>query len=56
MRDDYGYFGKGIDGYVHYMQAQDEGKKRGPGGGSGGGCLSVLLVALGILLGIGMLL
>lgn len=26
--DDYGYFGKGIDGYVHYKQALDENFKR----------------------------
>mgnify|MGYP001224350035 CR=1 FL=1 len=26
---DYGYFGKGITGYVHYMQAQ---KESGSGG------------------------
>lgn len=24
MKDDYGYFGKGIEGYVHYMQAVNE--------------------------------
>ena len=56
MRDDYGYFGKGIDGYVHYTQAQGEGKRRGSGGGSGGGCLTAVLLAVGILIGIGMLL
>lgn len=26
-QDDYGYFGKGIDGYVHYKQAFDESLK-----------------------------
>jgi hypothetical protein len=24
MQDDYGYFGKGLDGYVHYMQEAEE--------------------------------
>ncbi len=48
MDDDYSYFGKGTEGYIHYMQAQDEisGKKRGGGGrrGGNGGCLGTLLV------------
>jgi hypothetical protein len=48
MADDYGYFGKGTEGYIHYMQAQDEisGKKRGGGGKRGGGCLQAMLAAL----------
>jgi hypothetical protein len=48
MDDDYGYFGKGTEGYIHYMQAQDEisGKKRGSGGKRGGGCLQTMLVIL----------
>lgn len=48
MKNDYGYFGKGTEGYIHYMQAQGEasGKKRGGGGrrGGNGGCLGTLLV------------
>ncbi|MEN6339247.1 MAG: hypothetical protein ABFD03_03895 [Clostridiaceae bacterium] len=51
MKNDYGYFGKGTEGYIHYMQAQDEtsGKKRGGGGRSGGGCLQTVLLALCLL-------
>jgi hypothetical protein len=48
MDDDYGYFGKGINGYVHYMQAQQEnssGRGNG-GGGKKGGCLTIVLVVL----------
>ncbi len=32
MKDDYGYFGKGIDGYVHYHQflTHDRQMLRGP--------------------------
>lgn len=47
MADDYGYFGKGTEGYIHYMQAQEEisGKKGGGGKrGGNGGCLGTLLV------------
>ena len=46
MDDDYGYFGKGITGYVHYNEAT----KRGSGGGrgSGSGCLTLILTVLGI--------
>lgn len=58
MKDDYGYFGKGIDGYVHYMQAQNESKgggekrvkKNGGSGGDGGdGSLKIVFIALAIL-------
>lgn len=49
MADDYGYFGKGTEGYVHYMQAVEEnsGKKGGGGGkrGGNGGCLQTILLA-----------
>jgi hypothetical protein len=32
MKDgDYGYFGKGIDGYVHYMQTFNATRKNGEG-------------------------
>lgn len=47
MKNDYGYFGKGTEGYIHYMQAQEEisGKKGGGGKrGGNGGCLGTLLV------------
>ena len=40
MSDDYGYFGKGITGYVHYNEAV----KRSSGGGGGGGCSTTVLV------------
>ena len=33
MANDYGYFGKGIDGYVQYMQTFNQVKKGGGGGG-----------------------
>lgn len=38
MSDDYGYFGKGIDGYVHYMQAVGDSNKGGGGGSKKDGC------------------
>ena len=38
MSDDYGYFGKGTEGYVHYMQAFDESNKGGGGGSNKNGC------------------
>ncbi|HML67818.1 MAG TPA: HFLK protein [Clostridia bacterium] len=46
MPKDYGYFGKGITGYTHYMQAfsRNNGGRK-PSGGKGG-CLSVLLLLL----------
>ena len=30
-KDDYGFYGKGIDGYVHYKRAFDETQKSAPG-------------------------
>ena len=33
--DDYGYFGKGLTGYAHYMEAL---KDSGSGGGGRRGC------------------
>lgn len=38
MSDNYGYFGKGIDGYAHYMLAFDESNKGGGGGPKKDGC------------------
>ncbi|MEG1437423.1 MAG: HFLK protein [Oscillospiraceae bacterium] len=49
--DDFGYFGNGIDGYVHYNQAFDRNFKGGGGGGNGGGgsgCLTAFLPILAI--------
>ena len=48
MSDDYGPYGSGLDGYVHYMQAFNETQKGGGGGGptSNGGCLSAVLYLL----------
>lgn len=58
MQDDFGYFGKGISGYIHYNLANDRnnggnGSGNG-GGGSGGGCIVVIAVVL-ILMFIGSL-
>lgn len=53
--DDYGYFGKGTEGYVQYMQTFNH--SNGSGGGQGGdsgkppanfGCGTVLII-LGII-------
>lgn len=47
MKDhDFGPYGKGFDGYVHYMRAKSEEGKGGGGGKrpqSGKGCLTSLL-------------
>lgn len=43
MSDDYGYFGKGITGYVHYNEAVKR-NSGGGGGGGGGGCSTTVLV------------
>lgn len=43
MSDDYGHFGKGTEGYIHYMQAFNESNNGGGGGkrqSSGSGCLT----------------
>jgi hypothetical protein len=51
MPKDFGYFGKGLTGYTHYMQAfnrNNGGGKPPPGGKSG--CLSCLLLPLIIAL------
>ncbi|MDP3446776.1 MAG: HFLK protein [Eubacteriales bacterium] len=47
MPDDFGYFGKGLSGYTHYMQAFDRNKGGGkkPDGGKGG-CLTIVLLIL----------
>ena len=44
---DFGYFGKGLTGYVQYMTAfnRNNGGGKRPSGGKGG-CLTVLVVLL----------
>ena len=50
MKDqDFGFYGKGVDGYVHYKQDFDRIHGGGPGPGGGGpGCLGCLMLAVGI--------
>lgn len=54
MNDDFGYFGKGLDGYVHYKQSFDDNFKNSGGGGNGGGggsgCLTAFLPIFAIAL------
>ncbi len=50
MNDDFGYFGKGIDGYVHYNQAFERNFKNGGNGSGGNGCLSAFLPIAAIVL------
>lgn len=49
VKDDYGYFGKGITGYVHYMEAfrRNNGDGRKPRGGKSGCFTALTLLALG---------
>ncbi len=52
MRD-YGYFGKGTEGYMHYMIAHNNVYGSGGGGGGGnGGCLEFLLQAVIVIGGL----
>lgn len=48
MNDDYGYFGKGLTGYVHYTEAHKRiyggGGGGGGGKGSGGGWVRIFLI------------
>lgn len=54
-KPDFGFYGKGLEGYAHYKAATDRATKGGGGGGgnggggNNGGCLSVfaLLVIAG---------
>lgn len=48
MKDqDFGFYGRGIDGYVHYKQDFDRIQGGGGAGGSGGpGCLGCLVLAV----------
>ena len=51
--DDYGYFGKGVDGYIHYMQFFNETQKGGGRGqkpSSNGGCLTSILYILDFII------
>jgi len=55
LSDDYGYFGKDLDGYVHYKKAFDRNFPTGGGGDKKpstgkGGCLSVVIVVLIVIL------
>lgn len=47
MAQDYGPYGQGLDGYVHYMQAFNETQRGGGGGGrkpsSNSGCLTSII-------------
>lgn len=53
MPKDYGPYGKGLDGYVHYMQAFNEEEKHGGGKRpSSGGCLGSVIMVLGIIGGV----
>lgn len=52
MPNDYGVYGNGIDGYVHYTQAVNEANKRGGGGGkppAGSGCLTSVIQAFTVI-------
>jgi len=55
MSDDYGYFGKGTDGYIHYMQSFNASSNKGNGGGgkrppSGCGCLTLIVGIIAVVM------
>jgi len=54
LPDDFGYFGKGISGYIHYMEAFESYQKGGGGGrkpsNSGCGCLTSIVMLFFVLL------
>ena len=55
MSGDFGPYGKGLDGYVHYMQAFNETQKGGGGGrkpSSNSGCLTLIIFVLGLIGGV----
>jgi len=55
MSGDFGPYGKELDGYVHYMQAFNETQKGGGGGRkppSNSGCLTSIILALGVIGGV----
>ncbi|MEA4815305.1 hypothetical protein SDC9_152045 [bioreactor metagenome] len=51
MNDDYGYFGKGIDGYVHYMQSFNDnfGKSGGGKRPPKSGCLMQIVGVIAVV-------
>ena len=50
MPDDYGYFGKGTEGYIHYMQAVNESNKGGGGKRPPkSGCLTQVIGVMAII-------
>lgn len=53
MSDDYGYFGKGTEGYIHYMQSFNENFGNGKGGGGKrppkSGCLTQIIGIISIV-------
>lgn len=53
MSNDYGHFGKGIEGYSHYVQSLEDKGKGGGGGGRGGGnegCAAYIISFIAIVL------
>lgn len=50
MSDDFGFYGNGLSGYVHYKQAVDRTVKGGGGGKrphtNGSGCLTLIIAAV----------
>ncbi|MDD4698662.1 MAG: HFLK protein [Oscillospiraceae bacterium] len=50
MGGDFGFYGKGFDGYTHYMQAFNRSTKGGGGGQrpprGGSGCLTLIVAAV----------
>ena len=48
--DDYGYFGKGLTGYAHYMEALKDSGSGGGGRRGKGGCGSELLIIFIIII------
>ncbi|MGI5971486.1 MAG: hypothetical protein ACOX7P_07190 [Oscillospiraceae bacterium] len=51
MPDDFGIYGKGLNGYVHYTQAVNDSRKGGGGGKppSGCGCLTLAASAFALI-------
>jgi len=49
MSGDFGPYGKGLDGYVHYTQAFNEAQKGGRKPPSNGGCLTSIILVIGML-------
>ena len=52
MSYDFGPYGKGLNGYVHYTQAFNESQKSGGGGkrpSSNSGCLTAVISALAVV-------